>query len=81
MVSERMKVNHYSNRLINMWFWRTHTQQEIDYIEEYDGKLHAYEFKWNPLKKGRFSKTFINAYPDTEMMTITPENYEGFVYL
>jgi uncharacterized protein len=45
MISERMKVNQYSNRLVDMWLWRTHTQQEIDYFEEYDGKLHAYEFK------------------------------------
>ena len=79
MVSERMKANQYSNRLVNMWFWRTHSQQEIDYIEEYDGRLHAYEFKWNPAKKGRFSKTFLKAYPETTTMVVTPDNYEEFI--
>jgi len=80
MLSERMKANQYSNRLTNMWFWRTTAQQEIDYIEEYDGKLHAYEFKWNPAKKGRFSKTFLNAYPDSTATLITRENYEDFIF-
>ena len=80
MLSERMKANQYSNRFVNMWFWRTHAQQEIDYIEEYDGELHAYEFKWNPAKKARFSKTFLNAYPETTTMLVTPDNYEGFIF-
>ena len=80
MLSERMKANQYSNRLVNMWFWRTHAQQEIDYIEEYDGRLHAYEFKWNPAKKGRFSKTFLKAYPDSTTMPVTPDNYEEFIF-
>lgn len=80
MISERMKANQYSNRSANMWFWRTHAQQEIDYIEEYDGILHAYEFKWNPSKKGGFSKTFLRAYPDSTTTLITPDNYEDFIF-
>ena len=80
MLSGRMKANQHSNRLVNMWFWRTHAQQEIDYIEEYDGRLHAYEFKWSPAKKGRFSKTFLKAYPNSTTMLVTPDNYEEFIY-
>jgi predicted AAA+ superfamily ATPase len=79
LIVERMKQNHYLKRFVNQYFWRTKQQQEIDYIEEYDGRLHAYEFKWNPNKKVTFSKTFINAYPGSETKVITPENYVDFV--
>lgn len=79
LVSERMKYNHYNQKWCNTYFWRTHEQQEIDYLEEYDGKLHGYEFKWNPKAKARFPKTFLNAYPDSETQVITPENMDGFL--
>jgi len=79
LIAERMKANHYAGRLVNDWFWRTHAQQKIDYIEEYDGKLHAYEFKWNPQKKHRFPKTFLNAYPGAETAVVTPDNFSDFV--
>ena len=79
MISERMKANHYAGRWVNRWFWRTHAQQEIDYIEEYDGTLYAFEFKWNPKKKARFPKTFLNAYPNSKTEVVTPENYMEFI--
>jgi predicted AAA+ superfamily ATPase len=79
LLSERMKTNHYSGQWGNSWFWRTHSQQEIDYIEEYEGRLHAYEFKWNPSAKVRFPKTFLNAYPDSQTSLITPNNFDEFL--
>ena len=51
IIAERMKYLHYSRQFCSTWFWRTHQQQEIDYIEETSGRLTAYEFKWNPEKK------------------------------
>eukprot|EP01035_Chromulina_nebulosa_P040785 gene40785-55132_t len=47
LVTERMKTLEYQRVFANRYFWRTHAQQEIDYIEERGGQLHAYEFKWN----------------------------------
>ncbi|MEA2013015.1 MAG: DUF4143 domain-containing protein, partial [Verrucomicrobiota bacterium] len=79
LIIERMKHNHYSNRLANSFFWRTHSQQEIDYIEEYGGQLHAYEFKWNPKRKKKFAKSFIKAYPNSEMQIISQDNFDAFV--
>ncbi|MEN8138810.1 MAG: ATP-binding protein [Bacteroidota bacterium] len=75
LVSERVKYNHYNKIDVNKYFWRTHTQQEIDYIEEYDGKLHAYEFKWSTRKKVKFPATFIEAYSNSETNIINRENY------
>ncbi len=79
LVSERLKYTHYYNQYANRYFWRTHGQQEIDYIEDYDGRLHAYEFKWNPAKKTRFSKTFLQAYKDAETRVINRANYSEFI--
>ena len=75
MVSERIKRNRHHKLLRNEYFWRTTAQQEIDYIEEYDGRLFAYEFKWNPTKAMRAPRTFLNAYPEAEFKVIHPQNY------
>lgn len=79
MVSELQKKNAYTLRFARPYFWRTTQQQEIDYLEEQDGRLTAYEFKWNPSKKARISKTFTSAYPDTTIHTINRENYMDFL--
>ena len=79
MVSELQKKNAYTLRFARPYFWRTTQQQEIDYLEELDGRLTAYEFKWNPSKKARISKTFTSAYPDTAIHTVNSENYMDFL--
>ncbi len=60
-------------------FWRTHHQQEIDYIEEKDGHFYAYEFKWNPHKKVKLPESFAKAYPNHFFEVITPDNFENFI--
>jgi predicted AAA+ superfamily ATPase len=79
LISERMKANHYKQLWKNSWFWRTHTQQEIDYLEEYNGRLFAYEFKWNPKKKAKLPNLFLSTYPDHTFSVINQENYMDFV--
>lgn len=79
LIVERRKHKSYQAITTNDYFWRTHAQQEIDFIEEYGGSLHAYEFKWNPKRKIRFTKTFTNAYPDHELMGVNSENYLPFI--
>jgi predicted AAA+ superfamily ATPase len=79
LISERIKYCHYHQIWQNTYFWRTHDQQEVDYIEEREGKLFAYEFKWNPKKKAKLSKTFQSAYPEHEFQVISQENYHEFI--
>lgn len=75
LISERKKALHYRAMHANTFFWRTQDQQEIDYIEERDGKMWAYEMKWSPKAKASFSKTFTQAYPEHELQLIHRENY------
>ena len=79
LISERVKRNKYADAYANGWFWRTHQQQEIDYIEEYDGQLKAYEFKWNPQAKTKRQKTFSEAYPNSIFQVIHRNNYDEFL--
>ena len=79
IIAERMKYNEYYGHWCNTYFWRTQEQKEIDYLEEYDGKIHAYEFKYNPKKQVSAPKSFTATYPDAEFQVITPYNIEQFV--
>lgn len=79
VIAERMKSNEYYRRWVNRYFWRTKQQQELDYLEEGGGKLHAYEMKWNTRAKAGLTKTFSDAYPGTEFQVITPENIADFL--
>jgi len=79
LISERLKVLSYERIHCNRYFWRTHAQQEIDYIEERNSVMRAYEFKWNDQAKARFPKPFLEGYPGTETHVITPANMDAFL--
>jgi len=79
MISERIKSNEYHRHYRNIYFWRTDRQQEIDYLEEYDGHLHAYEFKWQDSGRVKAGKIFQAAYPGSEIKIIHKENFMEFV--
>ncbi len=79
MISERMKFLHYNGIWANSYFWRTQDQQEIDYIEERDGILHAYELKWNANQKTFLSKSFSKTYSSHTFKLVHPENFREFI--
>lgn len=79
LLSERLKFIQYNNIWCNRFFWRTKQQQEIDYLEDRDGKLYAFEFKWNSSKTVKPSTTFTKAYPDSEFLLVSPDNYQTFI--
>jgi len=79
MISERVKQNSYARDYRKIYFWRTQTQQEIDLLEEKDGVLFAYEFKWNPKRQAKIPKSFVDAYPNYRFEVITSGNYIDFL--
>lgn len=74
-VVERLKYITNNRRFRNLYFWRTYDQQEIDMIEEYDGNLYAFEFKWNEKKKARIPAGFDKTYPGSHFRVISPGNF------
>lgn len=80
IIAERLKRNSYNNSIAQYWFWRTQQQKEIDYLEEENGLLNAYEFKWNDKKSNtRVPDSFAKAYPDAQFHIITPKNADEFL--
>ena len=79
LVSERLKHNSYSLFYGKSYFWRTQQQQEVDYIEDIDGVLHTYEFKWSTAKQPKLTETFAHNYPEHTFTVVNPDNYQDFV--
>jgi predicted AAA+ superfamily ATPase len=74
---ERMKYQANRGVAASFYFWRTTTQQKIDFIEEAEGQLSAFECKWSNKASVRFSSTFTNAYPNVELKVINPATIEA----
>lgn len=79
MISERVKRNSYSKNFATQYFWRTHDQKEIDLVEDQDGVLTTFEFKWNTKSKASLPKSFTEAYPNSIFKVITPDDFWEFV--
>ncbi len=78
LIVERLKYNSKNELNKNIYFWRTTSQKEIDYIEECNWLIHWYEFKftWNNYKK---HKEFIKNYKNSEITLINNENFLSFI--
>ena len=78
LLSERIKKMEYQRDYANRYFWRTHSGAELDYVEEKEGKLFGYEFKWKP-KRVRTPKTWIETYDNASFKSINQENFMEFI--
>ncbi len=78
MVSERKKLLSYENKNAQPYFWRTTTQQEIDYIEVVADEVNAYEMKWSSTKKVKLPQNFSDNYSGIYSV-VTPENFRDFL--
>ncbi|MDE2237222.1 MAG: ATP-binding protein [Elusimicrobia bacterium] len=76
-VSERLKKKSYQSIAAGSFFWRTYEQKEIDYLEEREGKLFGYEFKWRD-SSAKMPKKFSDAYPDSGFNVVNRDNYLDF---
>ncbi len=72
---ERVKTRSYKEIYANNYFWRTWDKKEIDFLEERDGKLFGFECIWNPDKKMKAPKEWMENYPDSEFQIINRSNF------
>ena len=79
-IVERRKMNERKRRQANTYFWRTYTQKEVDYVEEFGGKIRGYEFKWNAEKSFFPPQEFVKNYQAT-VEKVDKENYWKFLEL
>ncbi len=78
LISERMKQLFYSQSIAKPYFWRTTTQQEIDYIETNADLVNAFEFKWSTNKKIKLPKSFLEAY-QPNFLVVNKDNFRDFL--
>lgn len=78
LVAERLKNNAYQRRFVNSYFWRTYTGAELDYIEESDGQLAGFEFKFSE-KIGKPPQSWLETYPASSFKCINRANYWEFI--
>ena len=78
LISERIKLQQYNQLYTNNYFWRTVQKQEIDFVEEINGQVTAYEFKWNSKGKAKIPAVFLNQYNAIGKI-IDKENFREFV--
>ena len=80
VVLERIKRDRYLRSFHHSYFWRTYEQHEVDYVEEKDGQINAYEIKWNEKSKGRKGITaFTRLYKNASADFVNKENYLDFI--
>lgn len=79
LASERIKYQNYTQKNVANYFWRTYDQQELDWLEEENGVLRGYEFKWNENRKAKIPTAFAKAYPEANFEVINKSNYLDFI--
>ena len=76
LILERLKFRKYNDIPTTQFFWRTYDGAEVDLVEDRDGLLWGYEFKWGnehtSLKSWREQK-------NTKYEVINRENFINFV--
>jgi len=77
-IMEKIKAASIFERPANFYFWRTYDQQEIDLIEEREGKLYGYEVKWSKTKAKKPSD-WLRAYSNSQFEIVNNENYQDFI--
>lgn len=75
IISERKKIIEYQMLPARTYFWRSKSQSEIDYIEEINGEIRAYEIKWNEKASAKFPASFLTSYQPKETLVINKGNY------
>ena len=79
LASERIKNQNYTQKTVSNYFWRTYDQQELDWLEEENGNLTGFEFKWNENRKAKIPTAFAKAYPEASFEVISKGNYLDFI--
>jgi predicted AAA+ superfamily ATPase len=79
LIAERLKKQEYLRLHHSNFFWRTHTKQEIDWVEEKDGALVSYEFKWSSKKQPKSPALWGKAYPNATFQVVHPKDYLDFI--
>lgn len=77
MIVERKKKLAYDGVYGGSYFWRTYTGAELDYVEERDGKLYGYEFKYGK-QKPKAPRSWLDTYANASYECVSPGDFHAF---
>jgi predicted AAA+ superfamily ATPase len=79
VLSERRKRLAATGSFASPYFWRLATGVEIDYVEEGECRLEAWEIKLSPKAKARVPTSWTVTYPGAAWARVDRSNYLAFV--
>lgn len=84
MISERVKWIRMRGLDKELYFWRTHTRQQMDFIEKGEETLMAYKadpsmFSYVTRRKVKIPKSFEEAYPNAKTSVLNKSTYWNFL--
>lgn len=75
LISERIKNLSFKGERPQLHFWKTHTDQRVDYIEWNENKPKAYHFNWEKRKKWKLPQLFATNYSNIKPVLIQRSKY------
>lgn len=75
-VMERIKRADNAGEPTGIYFWRTYDQKEIDLIEDRNGQLSTFEYKWSPTARAKAPAEWTAAYPQARYTVATRDNWQ-----
>jgi predicted AAA+ superfamily ATPase len=77
-IIEKIKSLEYLDDYAGTYFWQGERGLEVDYLEEKDGQVNAFECKYKN-RKSKGATIFQNNYPKAKVYTVHKENYLNFL--
>jgi len=78
LMAERIKFHMNKGDFGKRWFWGTQTGAELDLVEEANGILKGFEFKWKD-HKVKQPASWQETYPEASFSVIHPANFWEFL--
>lgn len=75
LVMEKMKWNNILQRQTEMYTWRTHTGQKIDFLEKQGDNMVGYQCSWTKKRQPRFPASFGKYYPESKQAVVNRSTY------
>ena len=84
MISERIKWIRMNNLKKKVYFWRTHTRQQMDFVEVGRDQIMAYKsdpkmIGWEKRKNVKIPKSFTDFYPNIKTSILNKSTYWNFL--
>ena len=80
LIVEKLKQENLALNSTNFYFWKTHTNQQIDLIIKNENNTFlAFQFQWNKKEKCKIPKSFSLYYPKIKTKIINKSTYWTFL--